>query len=134
MLSSASDEAELFAKNFCKNPNLDDSGISLLVFPSRTNLKLHNISITSKMVKKVITNLDSSKVPNCIPAVILKNCEPELSYILVELFNICLKDLCFPDCWKVSSVVPIFKNVGERSTAKNYCPANFLSGIKSKTK
>ena len=134
MLSSASDKAELFAKNFCKNPNLDDSGISLLVFPSRTNLKLHNISITSKMVKKVITNLDSSKVPNCIPAVILKYCEPELSYIQVEHFNIYLKDSFFADCWKVSPVVPIFKNVGERSTTKNYCPANFLSGIKSKAK
>ena len=35
------------------NSNLDDSGISLPVFPSRTNLKLHNISITPKMVRKV---------------------------------------------------------------------------------
>ena len=43
--------------------------------------------------------------------VILKNCEPELSYILAELFNMCLKDSCFPGCWKVSSVVPVFKNV-----------------------
>ena len=30
----------------------------LLVCPSRTNLKLHNISITPKMIKKVIINLD----------------------------------------------------------------------------
>ena len=59
VLSSASDKAKLFAKNFSKNSNLHDSGISLPVFPSRTNLKLHNISITPKMVKKVITNLDS---------------------------------------------------------------------------
>ena len=58
VLSSASDKAKLFAENFSKNSNLDDSGISLLVFPSRTNLKLHNISITPKMVKKVIMNLD----------------------------------------------------------------------------
>ena len=58
VLSSASDKAKLFAKNFSKNPNLDDSGISLPVFPSRTNLKLYNICITPKMVKKVITNLD----------------------------------------------------------------------------
>ena len=29
---------------------------------------------------------------------------------------------CFPDCWKVSSVVHVFKNVGERSAAKNYRP------------
>ena len=61
------------------------------------------------MVKKVITNLDLSKVsgPDCIPVVVVKNCEPELSYILAELFNKCLKESCFPDCWKVSSVVPV---------------------------
>ena len=64
-------KAKLFAKNFSKNSNLDASGISLPVFPSRTNLKLHNISITPKMVKKVITNLDSSKAsgPDCIPGI-----------------------------------------------------------------
>ena len=131
MLSSASDKAKLFAKNFSKNLNLDDSGISLTVFPSRTNLKLHNISITPKMVKKAITNLDSSKAsgPDCIPVVVLKNCEPELSYILAKLFNKCLKESCFPDCWKVSLVVPVFKNVGERSTAKNYSPVSLLSVV-----
>ena len=46
MLSSASDKEELFAKNFSNNTNLDDSGISLTVFSSRTNLKLHNICIS----------------------------------------------------------------------------------------
>ena len=51
--------ANLFAKNYSKNSNLDDSGIALPVFPSRTNLKLHNIFITPKMVKKVITDLES---------------------------------------------------------------------------
>ena len=56
----------------------------------------------------------------------LKNCESELSYILAKLFNICLKESCFPDCWKVSSVVSVFKNVGERSTAKTYHPVSLL--------
>ena len=41
VLFSASDKAKLFAKNFSKNSNLDDSGISLPVFPSRITLKLH---------------------------------------------------------------------------------------------
>ena len=41
VLSSASDKAKLFAKNFSKNSNLLDSGISLPVFLSRTTLKLH---------------------------------------------------------------------------------------------
>ena len=101
-------------KNLSENSNLDDSGISLPVFPFRTNLKLHYISITRKMVKKVITNLDSSKAsgPNCIPMVVLRNCEPELLYILAELFNMCLKELYFLDFWKVLSVVSVFKNVG----------------------
>ena len=74
MLPSASDKAKLFVENFSKNSNLDDSGISLPVFPSRTNLKLHNISVTPKMVKKVIMNLDLSKAsgPDYITVVVLK--------------------------------------------------------------
>ena len=63
------------------------------------NLTLRNISVTPKIVKKVRTNLDSSKAsgPECIPMVVLKNCEPELSYIPAELFNMCPKESCFPD-------------------------------------
>ena len=120
VLSSASDEAKLFAKNFSKNSNLDDSGISLPVFRFRTNLKLHNIFIKTKMVKKVIRKHDSSKASGP---------EPELSCILIKLFNMCLKESCFPDCWKVSSVVPVFKNVGVRSTAKNYRRVSLLSVV-----
>ena len=73
VLSSASDKAKLSAENFSENSNLEDTGISLRVFPSRTNLKLHNISVTSKMVKKVIINLDLSKAsgPDYIPMVVL---------------------------------------------------------------
>ena len=112
------------------------------------SLKLHNISVTHKIVKKVITNLDLSKASgtDCIPEVVLKNCEPELSYILAELlsepcFSDCWKvslvvlkfknvgerESCIPDCWKVSLVVLKFKNVGESSTAKNYLPVSLFS-------
>ena len=52
MLSLASDKAKLFPENFSNNSNFDDVGISLPVFPSRTNLKLHNISVIPKMVKR----------------------------------------------------------------------------------
>ena len=81
MLSSASDKAKLFAEDFLKNSDLDDSGISLPVFHSRTILKLDNVSVTSMLIKKVIMNIDLSKAsgPDCILEVALKNCEPELS-------------------------------------------------------
>ena len=73
MLSSASDKAKLL-KIFLRTLNLDDSGIFLPVFPSITNLKLHNISVTPTMVKKIIMNLDLSKAsgPDCVPVVVLK--------------------------------------------------------------
>ena len=76
-------------------------------------------------VKKFITNLDLSKGsgPDCIPVVVLKKCEPELSYIPAKLFNMCLKESCFP------SVIVVSKNVGERSVAKIYLSVSLLSVI-----
>ena len=41
----------------------------------------------------------------------------------------CLKESCFPDCWKVSSVVPVFKNVREWTTTKNDRPVSLLSVV-----
>ena len=39
----------------------------------------------------------------------------------------CLKESCFPDCWKIASVVLLLKNVWERSKVKNYHPVSHLS-------
>ena len=85
------------------------------------------------MVKKIIMNLDSSKAsgPDFISEVVLKNCEPELSCILAEPSNMCLDESCFPDCWRVLVVDPAFKNVGERSTARNCDPVSLLSVVSS---
>ena len=60
-VSSSTNKAKLFLKNFSKNWNFDYSCMFFLVFLSRTNLRLHNIHVTPKLVKKGITNLDLSK-------------------------------------------------------------------------
>ena len=76
---------------------------------------MYNISVTPKIVKKVILNLDLSKVsgPDCIEVGVLKNCGQEFSYILAELFDKCLRESFF-------QIVGRFRqNLGERSTAKN---------------
>ena len=86
--------------------------ISLPVFSFRSNLKLHYISLTCKVVKAVITNLDLSKASGSdfiqMTTVVLKNCEPELSYILAELLTMSLKGVflsrlldgpCISECW-----------------------------------
>ena len=54
------------------------------------------------------------------------NTEQTSKNIFMYILNKCLKELCFPDCWKVSYVVPVFTNVEERSTDKNHCPVSFL--------
>ena len=41
-----------------------------------------------------------------------------------------LKESCVSDCWKLSSVVPVSKNVGKSSTAKNYRPVSLLSVVR----
>ena len=62
MLPSVPNKSKLFAEDFSNNFNLNDSGISVPVLPSRTNLKLHNVSVTTKMVKNVIMNLEKHLV------------------------------------------------------------------------
>ena len=88
--------------------NVDNSGISLPSFPTVTNLKLHNIPLAHKLVKKVKTNLELSKAsgPDCIPVIVLKSCEPGFSYILADLFNMCLDEFFFqivgrPHMWSL---------------------------------
>ena len=62
-----------------------------------------------------------------LPVVVLRNWEPELLYILAELFSVCLKELCCLEWWKVSAVVSVFINVEERSTTKLYLTVSLLS-------
>ena len=83
------------------------------------------------MVRKVIANFDLSKASglDCIPVVVVKDSEPELFYIIAELVKNCLKESCFPDCWKVSSAVPVFKSIVERSTDQNYHPVSLFSVV-----
>ena len=50
--------------------------------------------------------------------------------MLAEFVNMFLKKSCFPDCLKVSLVVLVFKNVGEKFTAKNCHRVSFLSVVR----
>ena len=51
MFSPASNKAKLCSKILRENSNFNDSGSSLPGFPSGTNVKLHSISVTPKMIK-----------------------------------------------------------------------------------
>ena len=87
--------------------------------------------MTARQISNLIRNLDSTKAtgPDGIPVVVLKHLSPELSPILAKLFNRCLKLKCFPSIWKSSSVCPVFKNNGEKSSPSQYRPISLLSVI-----
>ena len=70
-----------------------------------------DVNVTPKLVKKVITNVDLSNAsgPDCILVVVLMNCKSWLLYMLAQLFNMHVKESCLRDCYKVVSVVPVFK-------------------------
>ena len=112
-------KTKLFAKNFSTNSSFDDTCM--------TNLKLHNFLKTSRLVKRVITNLDLPKSSglDCCQAILQKNCKPELSYLLN--YSICV--------WRnfVFQIVgrSHFKIVEKRCMAKNYNLASLLSVVKS---
>ena len=86
------------------------------------------------MVKKIKINFDSSKVsgPDCYPVVVRKN----WAWTFVHTSWTCQyvsEEILFSYCRTVSSVVPVFKDVGERSTAKNCNPGSLLSKVRNVT-
>ena len=131
VITSAKDKAELLARSFASNCSLPTSDHILPEFPPRCNNILDDVHITPSKVSKIISQLDVSTAsgPDHIPVTVLKHCSPELSSILSKLFNKCITQSCFPSCWKCASVVPIFKNSGDRSNPLNYRPISLLSVI-----
>ena len=97
VLSSPSDKAKLFAKNWSKKSNLQDAGISMCVFHSRTNLRMCNIMQLSRWLKWSKQTLTH---PRYLVLIVFQwsfeRTEPELLYIPAELVNMCLKKSCFP--------------------------------------
>ena len=47
---------------------------------------------------------------------------------LALLFNLPLRNSCFPNCWKEANVIPLFKK-GDAKSPSNYRPVSLLSCI-----
>ena len=131
VLSLSTDEAKLFANMFSKNSTLDDSNHPIPEFHSRTDSQLEYIRITVKTVTSIISGMDPSKAtgPDGIPVILFQKCSPELSPVLAKLYRKCFTESCFPSTWKLPTVIPVFKNSGERSDPRNYRPISLLPVI-----
>ena len=77
-----------------------------------------------------ILSLDSSKAngPDGISVQMLKGTAHSIASSITKLFNISIRQGRFPECWKISSIVPIPKS-NNHSECTNYRPISLLSVV-----
>lgn len=96
-----------------------------------TNVITNNTyQLNTTDIYNALIQLDVSKGPGSdgIPPVLLRNCCNSLVEPLRVIFNMSLKFGIFPETWKTSFIIPIFKK-GQRSDVQNYRGISILSAI-----
>lgn len=87
-----------------------------------------NILVSENEISELIKTLDIKKSagPDGVPPLFIKYCVRHLTKPLSLIYNLSLREGCFPLKWKASYVIPIFKS-GDRSTVSNYRPISKIS-------
>ncbi|HZD81726.1 MAG TPA: reverse transcriptase family protein, partial [Nitrososphaeraceae archaeon] len=85
-----------------------------------------NISDVERGIDE-LSNKKSTGIDN-IPGSLLKRHKTELGPVLLDVFNKSLQDGIFPECFKLSVVVPVYK-AKERDKVENYRPISLLSTV-----
>ena len=93
-----------------------------------SNLNTCNLYLSAVSILDGLCRIDERKScgPDKIPRVFLKKCANNLLTPLEYIFNISLSSGIFPDKWKPSYTVPIFKT-GNRNNIENYRGIAILS-------
>lgn len=91
----------------------------------------NNFSILPLTHQEVLAALTSVKSDDTaghdgLPNFFVKDCSPILCEPLLSIFNLSLKTSCFPEFWKLSKIIPVFKH-GSKTCISNYRPINILS-------
>lgn len=130
--NSLSECCDLFSTHFSNAYLCDDSSISDSIFDKNIpeHLPIGNIRITSDEVLYALLHLNKNKGkgPDGIPAIFYINCAQSLAVPLCRIFNTSLACGQFPDKWKKSFILPIFKS-GSRCDVKNYRGVSITSTI-----
>lgn len=100
---------------------------------NRDSMSYNNFSVTEISEDEVflkIKNLKSNNTagPDSIPAFLIKDCVGIFSKPLTYLYNIILSTQTFPDHWKVSKIIPLFKK-DDKSVIENYRPISLLNNF-----
>ena len=82
-------------------------------------------------VSKLITMINEEKAcgPHSIPSKIIKYINPIISSPLAKIINLSFKTGIYLDNLKVSKVIPVFKDKGNKLDYNNYRPISLLSNV-----
>lgn len=119
---------EGFAK-FFKSVYIDDLDVACNTSTTSKSFFCQK-RISFEMIKMALKKVKPNKAigPDGIPAYILKGCSDYFLIPLHALFNLILRTSTYPDKWKISKVIPIFKT-GSRDEIKNYRPISIVCAV-----
>ena len=122
------DKANCLNEYFTSISTLDDSNATLPNFVHKTLNTLSTIQISVADVESIIGTLDINKAigPNQISHKLLNATKHSISKPLCRIFNKSLDQETFPQSWKQSIVMPLFKK-GDKSCVSNYRSISLLS-------
>ena len=105
--------------------------MELPVFKNRTDSSLSNIIIQISDVIDVLGILKSNKAsgPDGISRRMLKNSCRTVAVPLCKRFNLSIQLHAYPDLWKITHVISIFKK-GDRSLPSYYRPISLVSCVR----
>ncbi|MCG7882888.1 MAG: hypothetical protein JAY96_15005, partial [Candidatus Thiodiazotropha endolucinida] len=127
---SDTEKANCLNDYFTSISSIDDSNVRLPPFTALTEQSLERIEITVQEVKDIIDSLCVNKAsgPDLISHRMLKGVSSAISVPLSMMFNRFLLECEFPDDYKSSLVIPLFKK-GESNLPTNYRPVSLLSSV-----
>lgn len=130
--SSNTDEgiSNLFAKHFSSVYSHSSNLHASIPPPFNSVINLSSVEIAESAVLSKLNSLapKTSSGPDNIPSIVLKYCSSALAKPLCLIFNKSLSEGVFPEEWKSSYIIPIFKS-GNRTQINNFRPVAKLSEI-----
>ena len=128
---SCEEKAEVFNNFFLINATLKDNDIQLPAMSAPSNGdSLSQISASEKDVLDILKTLDVIKAtgPDGISPKMLREAATRLAKPLTRLINMSLVCKQFPDSWKLTNVLPLYKK-NEKTSINNYRPISLLSCV-----
>lgn len=92
-----------------------------------------NFHLSQFSESEVLTSLKKIKPkltvgPDLIPAFLLRDCACIFAFPLASLFNLSLNSGIFPEVWKYSKIIPVFKK-GDKSNIENFRPITIINNF-----